>query len=99
MFAAVVFDALVLLWLGSGWPDTYHADGKTLRLGVDCAALRRAGTISKVPSCPLVLGNNYFIFCSSPWACPEPWREAAFDPPNADTAVSGRSCSKEGAER
>lgn len=45
--------------------------------GVGCAALSHAGTISKAPGFPLVLGNNYFIFCSSSWVCPEPWRESA----------------------
>lgn len=96
----LLFDTLMLLWLGSGWPDTCHADGKALKLaGCALCGSEPCWDHQQGTKFPFGAWKQLLYFLQLITGMPRALEGDRIPSPNADTPVSGRSCSKEGAER
>lgn len=93
----LLFDALMLLRLGSGWPDTCHADGKALRpAGFGLCGSEPCWDHHRGTQFPFGAWKQLLYFLQLIMGMLRALEGGCIPSPNADTPVSGRSCGRMG---
>lgn len=94
----LLFDALMLLWLGFGWPDMCHADGKALKpVGCGLCSSDPCWDHQQGSQFPFGAWKQLLYFLQLIMGMPKALEGGCIPSPNVDTSVSGRPCGKEGA--
>lgn len=88
----LLFDASMLLWLGSGWPDTCHADGKALRpAGCGLCGSEPYWDHQQGSQLPFGAWKQLLYFLRLTVGMPGALGGGCIPSPNAGNPVSGRS--------
>lgn len=86
----LLFDALTLLWLGSGWTDTCHADGKALRLvGCGLCSSEPCWDHQQSTRFPFGAWKQLLYFLQLIMGMPRALEGVCTPLPNVDTPLSG----------